>query len=46
MNYKIIEREKDVYFKYSPKKIFKKINKEVSKTKKSPFDVLKNLNLN
>ncbi len=45
MNYKVIEKKQDIFFKYNPKKndnkkTVKKINKE------SPFDILKNLNLN
>ena len=45
MNYKIFEKNNDVYFQYNPpkknkKNFFKKTNKE------SPFNVLKNLNLN
>ena len=45
MNYKVIEKKEDIFFKYipmkKPKKVFnKKINKE------NPFGVLKNLNLN
>ena len=45
MNYKIIEKNEDVFFKYSPKKINKKniINKQ---KKESPFKVLKNLSFN
>ena len=44
-NYKVLEKNNDLFFKYNPpkknKKIFlKKPNKE------SPFMVLKNLNLN
>ncbi len=45
MSYKIIEKEKEVFFKYSPPKNVKKIfNKKI--TKENPFGVLKNLNLN
>ena len=43
MNYKIIEKEKDVFFKYYPKKNPKKSSKKI--IKESPFGVLKNLNL-
>ena len=43
MNYKIIERKNEVFFKYYPKKNFKKNNKKT--TKESPFGILKNLNL-
>ena len=45
MNYKTIERDKDIYFKYSPKKQFKKIFKKIDSSN-SPFKVLKNLNFN
>ena len=44
MNYKIIEKEKDIFFKYIPKKNIKKNNKKI--IKESPFEVLKTLNLN
>ncbi len=45
MNYKITEKNNDVFFKYFPKKKFKK--SFVKKTKKeSPFGILKNLDLN
>ena len=45
MNYKIIEKDKDIFFKYTPKKNTKK--SFIKKTdKESPFRVLKNLNLN
>ena len=45
MNYKIIEKNNETFFKYKParsnKKVFvKKINQE------NPFRILKNLNLN
>ena len=43
MNYKIIEKEKDVFFKYYPKKNPKKSSKKI--IKESPFGILKNLNL-
>ncbi len=43
MNYKIIEKENDVFFKYFPKKKLKKIKDKT--IKESPFDVLKDLNL-
>ena len=45
MNYKIIEKNKDIYFKYSPKKIIKKDFKKKSSLN-NPFKILKNLNLN
>ena len=43
MNYKILEKDKDIYFKYSPQK---QINKTFKKTTSlnNPFKVLKNLN--
>ncbi len=44
MDYKIIEKENDLFFKYVPQKNYKKINKKI--LKESPFEVLKNLNLN
>ncbi len=44
MNYKVFEKENEIYFKYNPiKKIKKTILKKVSK--ENPFKVLKNLNL-
>ena len=43
MNYKIIEKEKDIFFKYTPKKNPKKLSKKI--IKESPFGVLKHLNL-
>ncbi len=44
MNYKVFEKEKEIYFKYNPTKKFKKAPvKKVSK--ENPFEVLKNLNL-
>jgi len=44
MNYKVFEKEKEIYFKYIPIKKFKKAPiKKVSK--ENPFEVLKNLNL-
>ena len=45
MNYKIIEKENDTYFKYNQMKKRKNVNKKVI-TKENPFNVLKNLNLN
>ena len=44
MNYKIINRENEIYFKYIPKKNLKRQNKKTSK--ESPFEVLKSLNFN
>ncbi len=44
MNYKVIEKDQDTFFKYIPKKRNKKsFNK--STNKENPFGVLKNLNL-
>ena len=44
MNYKVFEKENEIYFKYNPIKKFKKASiKKVSK--ENPFEVLKNLNL-
>ena len=43
MNYSVIEKEDNLFFKYKPKKSFKKNDKKISK--ESPFNVLKNLNL-
>ena len=45
MNYKAIERDKDIYFRYNPKKIIKKTFKKIDSSN-SPFKVLKNLNFN
>ena len=45
MNYKILEKNEDTFFKYTPKKKSKKsINKRTNK--ENPFGILKNLNLN
>jgi len=44
MNYKIIEKNDDIFFKYIPEKNIKKIKNKT--TKESPFKVLKDLNLN
>ena len=45
MNYKVIEKDSEIFFKYMPKKNNKKIfNKKTSK--ESPFGILKNLYLN
>ena len=45
MNYKIIDKNDEIYLQYSPiKKKNKNFNKKV--TKESPFGILKNLNLN
>ncbi len=45
MNYKTIEKNKDIYFKYNPKKLAKKTFKKMDPSN-SPFRVLKNLNFN
>ena len=44
MNYKIIEKNSEVFFKYVPQKNLSKIQKK--SIKESPFGVLKNLNFN
>ena len=44
MNYKIIDKENEIFFKYVPKKNLKSQNKKT--VKESPFRVLKNLNFN
>ena len=44
MNYKIIQKENDLFFKYNPRKNFKKENKRI--LKESPFKILKNLKFN
>ena len=44
MNYKVLEKNEDLFFKYIPKKKFKKsLNKKPNK--ENPFGILKNLNL-
>ena len=45
MNYKTLEKDKDIYFKYSPQKQIKKAFKKTVPLN-NPFKVLKNLNLN
>jgi ATP-dependent RNA helicase SUPV3L1/SUV3 len=45
MNYKVTEKNDEIFFRYFPKKKFKKINDQKTK-KENPFDVLKNLNFN
>ena len=44
MNYKIIKKNNDIFFKYIPEKKNKKIKNKIMK--ENPFKVLKNLNLN
>ena len=44
MNYKIINKNADLFFKYSPQKKFKKSSNKKN-NKENPFDILKNLNL-
>ncbi|MDC1032692.1 helicase-related protein [Candidatus Pelagibacter sp.] len=44
MNYKISEKNGELYFKYSPKKKLKKTS-DKSNMKENPFEILKNLNL-
>ena len=45
MNYKIIEKNDEIFFKYLPKKNNKKSSSKKIR-KESPFEILKNLNLN
>jgi ATP-dependent RNA helicase SUPV3L1/SUV3 len=45
MNYKVTEKNNEIFFKYFPKKKFRKINDQKTK-KENPFVVLKNLNFN
>ena len=42
MSYKIIQKDKDIYFKYAPKKSIKKESKKI--IKENPFGILKDLN--
>ena len=44
MNYKIINKNADLFFKYSTQKKFKKSSNKKN-NKENPFDILKNLNL-
>ena len=44
MGYKIVEKNNEVFFRYKPKKSFKKPDGKISN--ESPFGVLKNLNFN
>ncbi len=44
MNYKVFEKENETFFKYSPTKNFKRINKKRI-SNENPFKILKNLNL-
>ena len=44
MNYKIYEKNNEIYFRYTPKKDFKKTSNKKS-IKESPFKILKSLNL-
>jgi ATP-dependent RNA helicase SUPV3L1/SUV3 len=47
MDYKVIEKKDDIFFKYIPKKKFKKPNNKSKNDKKeNPFEVLRNLNFN
>jgi ATP-dependent RNA helicase SUPV3L1/SUV3 len=45
MNYRVTEKEGEIFFRYLPKKKFKKTEDQKIK-KENPFGVLKNLNLN
>ncbi len=44
MNYKIVEKDSEIFFKYAPIKRIKNENKK--DIKENPFKILKNLNLN
>ena len=44
MDYKVNEKDNEVFFRYVPKKRVKMSNKKIGK--ESPFGVLKNLDLN
>ena len=44
MNYKLFEKDNEIFFKYSPTKKFKKVvSKKIEN--ENPFKILKNLNL-
>ena len=45
MNYKVLEKNEDIFFKYTPKKKLKKTTNKRN-DKENPFGILKNLNLN
>ena len=45
MNYKIIEKNNEVFFKYYPRKKTKKVF-NIKNAKESPFGILKNLDFN
>ncbi len=45
MNYNVVEKNNEIFFKYSPPRKMKKTFNKKS-TKESPFKILKNLNLN
>ena len=46
MDYSVVQKKDDIYFKYVPKKIKNKnFNQKTLKIKESPFGILKNLNL-
>ena len=44
MNYKIFEKKDEIFFKYSPKRLNKRVFSKKT-TKENPFGVLRNLNL-
>ncbi len=44
MNYEVSEKNEEIFFKYKPKKRFKKFSSKKSDTE-NPFKILKNLNL-
>ena len=45
MNYKTFEKDKDIYFKYSPQKQIRKTFKKITSLN-SPFKILKDFNFN
>ena len=45
MSYKITEKDNEIFFRYIPSKNLNKISSKKI-TKESPFEILKNLNLN
>ena len=44
MEYKVIEKNGEIFFKYLPRKNYKKTDKKIKK--ENPFGVLKSLNFN
>ena len=45
MNYIVLEKNNETYFKYKPTKNFKKIPKKID-PKNNPFKILKDINFN